>query len=50
MKTVYRVKNKATRWTKSFKTLEEAQNYIKIAWEFKDDPNTYIEKVVTETV
>jgi len=50
MKTVYRVKNKGTRWVKTFKTLEEAKNYANTAWEFKDDPNTYIEKVIKEVL
>jgi hypothetical protein len=44
----YRVRSKRVRWTRKFKTLEEAQCFAKTSWEFKDDTTVYIEKVVVE--
>ena len=45
MKTEYRVRSRQVRWTRKFKTLVEAQNFARTAWEFKDDPTVYIEKI-----
>ena len=48
--TEYRVRSKRVRWTRKFKTLEEAQSYAKTSWECKDDPTVYIEKITVELV
>ena len=50
MKTKYRVRCKGLRWYATFDTLSEAQNHAKTDFGFKDNPNTYIEKIVTEII
>ena len=48
MKVEYRVRSKRVRWTRKFKTLAEAQQFARTAWEFKNDPTVYIEQHVVD--
>lgn len=50
-KTEYLLKNRDTGWQFSCKTLEEAQELARTAWEWKDKNSsiTKIEKVITRT-
>lgn len=48
-KTIYRVRSKQVRWQASFKTLAEARFHKNNAWEFRNDPTAYIEKIATIT-
>jgi hypothetical protein len=50
MKTEYRVRSRMVRWTRKFKTLAEARQFAKTAWEFKNDPTVYIEQIVVDTL
>ena len=50
MKTEYRVRSRMVRWTRKFKTLAEARQFAKTAWEFKNDPTVYIEQIVVATL
>lgn len=49
-KVEYIVRSKRTRWTRKFKTLEEAEACIKADWSFNTDATAYIEKRVIETI
>ena len=50
MRTEYRVRSRRVRWTRKFKTLAEAQQFAKTAWEFKNDSTVYIEQIVIDTL
>lgn len=50
MKTEYRVRSREVRWTRKFKTLDEARVCAQTDSDFKNDPTVYIEKVVTEII
>jgi hypothetical protein len=41
----YRVRSRRTRWTRKFKTLDEARVCAKTDWGFKDDATVYIERI-----
>lgn len=41
----YRVKSKLTRWYRTFTTLDAAKEFMKNAWEFKDDPTAHIVEI-----
>jgi len=48
MKTEYRVRSRQVTWTRKFKTLAEARQFARTAWEFKNDPTVYIEQIVID--
>jgi hypothetical protein len=46
----YRVRSRRTRWTRKFKTLQEARTFARTAWEFKNDATVYIEKISVDNL
>lgn len=46
----YRVRSKRVSWTKTFKTLAEAQIHARRAWAYQNDPTVFIEKISVDII